>query len=146
MVSTLPKFYKVENLSSTLLGFQHSFNFFHVFFQCVHYNSSDRTVTLIATIWSNFRAPDRQKSNYQKVKCLINYFNRLLAQDDEDFNDLQGVISFHRRCLDEDERPKWESLDLPLTSCLVKADGLIENMDGTLQVDFANKFVLLIIY
>ena len=83
----------------------------------------------------------RQKSNFEKIKCLLNYFNRLLTREEEKFNDLQGVVSFHRRCLNEEERPKWESLDLPLTSCLVKASGLIEKENGALQVDFADRFV-----
>ena len=96
---------------------------------------------LFTDVHACFRAADRQKSNFEKVKCLLNYFNRLLTQEEEKFIDLQGVVSFHRRCLDEDERPKWESFDLPLTSCQVRASGLIENQDGTLQVDFANRFI-----
>ncbi len=68
----------------------------------------------------------------------MNYFERVLSDESE--VSCKGVVSFHRRCLD-DTRPQWEKIDRQMSKCHVKSHGLIENQNEMLQVDFANRFL-----
>ncbi len=52
-----------------------------------------------------------------------------------------GIVSFERRYLCDDEKPNWIESNEPLTRFTAYALGSIETANGSLQVDFANKFV-----
>lgn len=85
---------------------------------------------------SLYSSDGRKPLKIEKLKCIINYFRRVLK------NVPQGIVSFERRCLQEQEVPDWESSEKKL--CLVEVidNGLIEKEGvGLLQVDFANRFV-----
>lgn len=71
----------------------------------------------------------------EKLKCIINYFLRVLDKMPT------NIITFQRRSMDV--QVDWEdsSVKLSRTKFLVKANGRIEQGDGMLQVDFANHLV-----
>ncbi|XP_068225013.1 poly(ADP-ribose) glycohydrolase [Palaemon carinicauda] len=77
----------------------------------------------------------KEKRSLEKLKCIINYFRRVTKKRPE------GLVTFTRQYVSVSELPSWESSshhlpDLHLDSC-----GLIEEKEGLLQVDFANKFI-----
>ncbi|XP_050542073.1 poly(ADP-ribose) glycohydrolase [Daktulosphaira vitifoliae] len=75
---------------------------------------------------------------YEKLKCLINYFKRVTSSNFK-FN---GVITYSRCYLTENELPTWLKSTNLLTNLHIASDGTIEeDGDGMFQVDFANKFI-----
>ncbi|XP_075245397.1 poly(ADP-ribose) glycohydrolase-like isoform X2 [Convolutriloba macropyga] len=91
------------------------------------------------TLFSSKRA-NRVNSNFEKVRCLLNYFHRVTDSTNCEMS--SGTVSFHRRCLDLDQaRPQWEKVDKHLSQCTVKSKGFIENQQEMLQVDFANQYI-----
>ena len=71
----------------------------------------------------------------EKLKCLIHYFNRVIA------NPPTGNITFQRQCITD--LPAWDKCDnITFTKVHVTAKGTIEdNGHGMIQADFANKFL-----
>lgn len=74
----------------------------------------------------------------EKIKCLCNYFRRITGS-----NLPRGVITFSRRCFGTKEFPKWEDVTnlISESEFIVESQGTIEDATGTLQVDFANKYL-----
>ncbi|XP_037076309.1 poly(ADP-ribose) glycohydrolase-like [Pollicipes pollicipes] len=71
----------------------------------------------------------------EKLKCLMHYFHRVLEREPT------GAVTFSRRYLSEPQLPAWAGSSVPLGAMCCQSDGLIEDQEGMLQVDFANKFV-----
>ncbi|CAF0733922.1 unnamed protein product [Adineta steineri] len=71
----------------------------------------------------------------QKLKCVFHYFHRITEKMPN------GVISFRRYQLPESCVPKWTESTEPLCKIHVTKNKTIEDMDGLLQVDFANKYI-----
>lgn len=72
----------------------------------------------------------------EKLKCIFNYFRRILKETP------QGIVSFERRCLLQQEIPDWSESTTKLSQMQVLSDGLIEKEGvGMLQIDFANKYI-----
>lgn len=73
----------------------------------------------------------------QKLQCILNYFRRVCDVMP------QGVLTFTRRSLKFDQLPNWldNSKTFSNMRYYVSSDERIENADGMLQVDFANKFI-----
>jgi len=71
----------------------------------------------------------------EKLKCLIHYFNRVIATPPT------GNITFRRQCITD--LPSWDKCDnVTFTKLHITAKGTIEdNGQGMLQADFANKFI-----
>lgn len=71
----------------------------------------------------------------EKLKCIIHYFKRVLFDEMS-----KNVITFQRQFIGE---PKWEESVIPIgnTKFHIQSDGRIEDAQGMLQVDFANRFV-----
>lgn len=72
----------------------------------------------------------------QKLKCIVNYFRRVLFVEMP-----QNAITFQRQCIREG--PEWDKSDILIanTKLRIQSAGRIEEAEGMLQVDFANKFV-----
>lgn len=72
-----------------------------------------------------------------KIRCICHYFRRITRSPPS------GLITFTRRCCNPKDLPKWETLDIPITSAEmnVLSTGTIEDADGLMQVDFANKYL-----
>ncbi|CAF0977998.1 unnamed protein product [Adineta ricciae] len=71
----------------------------------------------------------------EKLKCVFNYFRRITDKMPN------GVLSFRRYRLPETCLPKWADSKEPLCKLHVTKNKTIEDMDGLLQVDFANKYI-----
>ncbi|XP_043214606.1 poly(ADP-ribose) glycohydrolase-like isoform X2 [Amphibalanus amphitrite] len=71
----------------------------------------------------------------EKLKCLLHYFHRVLRREPT------GVLTFSRRFLSPSELPDWSASEARLPALSCHSEGLIEDQLGSLQVDFANKFV-----
>jgi len=52
------------------------------------------------------------------------------------------VITFKRRELHSQHHPKWSQSTKTLAQLCVTASDKIEDIDGCLQVDFANRFIV----
>lgn len=72
-----------------------------------------------------------------KIKCLCHYFRRITRQAPS------GLVTFTRRCCNPKHLPQWSTLDVTLDTVemFVYSTGTIEDADGLLQVDFANKYL-----
>lgn len=72
----------------------------------------------------------------EKLRCILNYFNRVLSKETP-----ANTITFQRRSIAN--RFMWERSDLRFshTKLYVTSNGKIEEAEGMLQVDFANRFV-----
>lgn len=72
----------------------------------------------------------------EKLKCILNYFKRMLARDT-----LANVITFQRRQLEPTF--KWEdsTKSISRTKFHITSQSKIEDADGMLQADFANRFI-----
>jgi len=77
-------------------------------------------------------------STVQKIKCICNYFRRILVKSMS-----TGVLTFQRRYIDPESLPKWEESVLKFSSIKWHIDsyGRIEKGHGMLQMDFANRFL-----
>ncbi|UJR36597.1 hypothetical protein I4U23_029317 [Adineta vaga] len=71
----------------------------------------------------------------EKLKCVFNYFRRITEKIPI------GVLSFRRYQLPESCVPKWTESKEPLCKIHITKNKTIEDMDGLLQVDFANKYI-----
>ncbi|XP_022093463.1 uncharacterized protein LOC110980795 isoform X2 [Acanthaster planci] len=84
-----------------------------------------------------------KNSQAAKLRCILNYFDRLADVDME--RDLTGQISYIRQVLGEGEAMSLEGwLDSKVKLCplTIKHKGLIEDAGShALQVDFANRFL-----
>lgn len=81
------------------------------------------------------------QSQPQKCACLLSYFDVALRSEVEWTNEF---ISFERNVLSDssgiDDPDYWASCGMQLTDAR-QADGLIEDVAGALQADFANEFI-----
>lgn len=77
----------------------------------------------------------KEKRSLEKLKCLINYFRRVTKKRPE------GLVTFTRQYISVSELPSWESSSHHLPDLHLDSSGLIEEKEGLLQVDFANKFI-----
>lgn len=75
--------------------------------------------------------------NVEKIKCLMNYFGRVMKYDKHKLN----LVTFYRRSIDKKKMPNWNLSDHTLTNLEICSTKKIEDHDYTLQVDFANSFV-----
>ncbi|GAB6028370.1 hypothetical protein CHUAL_002538 [Chamberlinius hualienensis] len=69
----------------------------------------------------------------EKLKCFINYFHRVLSKDP------CGTISFTRRSIAH--FPSWKNCSEQLSNLYISSQGLIDDCNGMLQMDFANKYL-----
>lgn len=78
---------------------------------------------------------DGGQKNIEKIKCIINYFRRVCKRMP------QGVLTFQRNC--EYDFPTWKSDTRTFTNIKyhVSSNERIEDAQGMLQVDFANRFI-----
>ncbi|CAL4065748.1 unnamed protein product, partial [Meganyctiphanes norvegica] len=70
-----------------------------------------------------------------KLKCVINYFRRITVKPPV------GCVTFTRQFMYGELLPQWTLSSQPLPRLHVDSEGLIEETQGFLQVDFANKFL-----
>lgn len=72
----------------------------------------------------------------EKLKCIANYFERVLSNEMP-----SNVITFQRHCIQPPS--DWEASDEKISTIklFISSNGTIEEARGTLQVDFANRFV-----
>ena len=90
---------------------------------------------LISLFWGS---QDTSFVKCEKLKCLVNYFNRV----NEDFDHFAGVITFERRVLSNMIRPDWRNSDKKLTHLKVESTGTIDqDGKGFSQVDFASSSI-----
>ncbi|GMT25982.1 hypothetical protein PFISCL1PPCAC_17279, partial [Pristionchus fissidentatus] len=73
----------------------------------------------------------------QKLKFILAYFKQVYEKMPT------GTLTYSRQAWDSanDERRGYDKWDDPLSDLLVTDEGLIEEMDGCLQVDFANQYI-----
>ncbi len=78
----------------------------------------------------------RRASNPEKVKCILNYFDRMAKRKDGDAT----LVTFERRALTN--FPRWDASKVTLSDLVATPEGSIEDHGrGMLQVDFANSLV-----
>lgn len=82
-------------------------------------------------------------SQISKFKCLMYYFERIYhAEEIEDKDFLSMHITVTRKTMDlKQDDTSWAECTKPLSSFQSLAEGLIEDADGHLQVDFANEYI-----
>ncbi|KAK6618130.1 hypothetical protein RUM44_002576 [Polyplax serrata] len=73
--------------------------------------------------------------NLEKIKCIINYFSRIHKKQP------MGYLSFHRLCIPDRKFPRWDRTTAELSYLKVDSTEKIEDQDGYLQVDFANRYI-----
>uniref|UniRef100_A0A8D9EJI1 poly(ADP-ribose) glycohydrolase n=1 Tax=Cacopsylla melanoneura TaxID=428564 RepID=A0A8D9EJI1_9HEMI len=71
----------------------------------------------------------------EKLKCLLNYFVRVTTSEPK------GLVTYSRRYIPVNHLPQWSTSRCQLPELFISSEGMIENQQGLLQVDFANKFV-----
>ncbi|XP_068632531.1 poly(ADP-ribose) glycohydrolase-like [Battus philenor] len=73
----------------------------------------------------------------EKLKCLCHYFRRVCIEVPV------GVVTFSRRSVAPRRLPDWEESSRPTAGLPLHIDptGTIEDADGLIQVDFANKYL-----
>ncbi|CAL8092493.1 unnamed protein product [Orchesella dallaii] len=71
----------------------------------------------------------------EKLKCILEYFCQMRDSN----HDKNTVISFERRCVTE--HVQWKESNAKLCPVVVKRKSGIEDAEGMLQVDFANKVI-----
>ncbi|KAL1459238.1 hypothetical protein WDU94_011244 [Cyamophila willieti] len=69
----------------------------------------------------------------EKLKCLLNYFMRVTTTEPT------GLVTYSRRYVPFTQLPQWSSSHSQLPDLFISSEGMIENQQGLLQVDFANK-------
>ncbi|KAK7068881.1 hypothetical protein SK128_013592 [Halocaridina rubra] len=77
----------------------------------------------------------KEQRSLEKLKCLINYFRRVTK------NRPDGLVTFTRQHVSYSELPSWEESSHHIPELHISSTGLIEEMQGLLQVDFANKYI-----
>lgn len=113
--------------------------FFHLLPPSSRHGSRFQHLSLLAILEDGFF-----QSQQSKCLCLIGYFDRLLKaerEDDEDF--MKRCISIERKVLEREFFLKeyWMKSETLLGSFEIHSNGVIEECDGSLQVDFANEFI-----
>jgi len=83
----------------------------------------------------NAKTPGLSQRRIEKLKCLLHYFRRVLEKPPT------GALTFTRRYIAETALPKWAEATQKLKDFACDSEGYIEDQEGMLQVDFANKFV-----
>ncbi|CAH2075967.1 unnamed protein product, partial [Iphiclides podalirius] len=73
----------------------------------------------------------------EKLKCICYYFRRVCMEVPA------GVVTFERRSVPPRLLPKWAESERPLAAAPLHIDArnTIEEADGLIQVDFANKYL-----
>ncbi|CAI2366239.1 unnamed protein product [Moneuplotes crassus] len=84
---------------------------------------------------------DKSKLGLEKLKFYYNYFNSQCSMPED-----ERYISFERKFIseldyDNLENDVWSNSDTTLTSVFFDEKGRIEEDEGSLMVDFANKFI-----
>ncbi|XP_046631255.1 poly(ADP-ribose) glycohydrolase-like [Daphnia pulicaria] len=83
-----------------------------------------------------FENKSRSAAVYEKLKCLLNYFDRVITKEPS------GVVTFTRQVVRDSEFPNWETASETFGGFHVSSEGTIEKEGiGLLQMDFANKFL-----
>ena len=82
-------------------------------------------------------------SQISKFKCLMCYFRRIYQAEKTGDNDFLSMhITVTRKTMDlEQDDTSWAECTQHLTSFHSLAEGLIENADGCLQVDFSKEYI-----
>lgn len=68
-----------------------------------------------------------------KLRCLVTYFSAIMESEP------YGRLVFERRVVQS--APKFAEIKQPMCELVLQADGTIEDAQGMLQADFANKFI-----
>ena len=91
---------------------------------------------------------DKDKIYIQKFKFLMNYFELFRLEEieqKESMNEYRKIsferISFSKERVHELNDEYWANNDLPLCSVKIMDDSLVEDNEGTLMVDFANRYI-----
>lgn len=84
--------------------------------------------------YSNSVSDDKK---VEKIKCLINYFVRVMKYDKYKIN----LVTFIRKCIPQNKMPRWNMEAEKLAYLTVNSNVNIEDQEYTLQVDFANYLV-----
>ncbi|XP_028167884.1 poly(ADP-ribose) glycohydrolase-like isoform X1 [Ostrinia furnacalis] len=73
----------------------------------------------------------------EKLKCICHYFRRVCTKVPS------GVVTYSRRTVPPDRCPAWAASQRSLAALPLHVDShtTIEDADGLIQVDFANKFL-----
>ncbi|CAF2384525.1 unnamed protein product [Rotaria sp. Silwood2] len=72
----------------------------------------------------------------QKLKCILHYFQRVTEKMPN------GVITIQRIAFPEHVSPQWSDLNTDLCDLHLTTDKKIEDINGVLQIDFANKYIV----
>lgn len=86
--------------------------------------------------FSNLYRSDVEKAT-QKLYCIIKYFESIFSEAPK------GVLTFTRKSLKADQFPNWSHNTKTFSNMkyYISSREAIEDADGMLQVDFANRFV-----
>ena len=112
----------------------------HMFFCTLHKQNSTQ-LRGDCNFTNLFRDSKKNKVKLEKIRCVYNYFRRIQANEPRD-----EIISFERLVL----KPKiqgtlnlvfWQKSQRPLKRCIIKNQGSIEDEEGSIQVDFANRMI-----
>ncbi|CAF1246391.1 unnamed protein product [Rotaria sordida] len=71
----------------------------------------------------------------EKLKCILHYFRRVTQKMPN------GVITIQRFALSKHRFPQWSDLQTGLCDLHLTTGKRIEDINGALQVDFANKYI-----
>ncbi|CAF3767930.1 unnamed protein product [Rotaria sordida] len=71
----------------------------------------------------------------EKLKCILHYFRRVTQKMPN------GVITIQRFALSKHRFPQWSDLQTGLCDLHLTTGKKIEDINGALQVDFANKYI-----
>lgn len=83
---------------------------------------------------------ERSAIKAEKIKCVLEYFLHVSSKI-ENKQEMDSLISFERRCLPSAFQPDWAKSNQTLCEISASTDGVIEDAEGHLQVDFANKYI-----
>merc|ERR1711988_790741 len=78
-------------------------------------------------------------SNLAKIKCLLNYFERVKERHEIGFD--WGNVTFERRSVLDSDIPDWLKSKQKIDIDINFEDVPIESCSSSLQADFANKFI-----
>lgn len=73
----------------------------------------------------------------EKLAFILNYFTKI----SECGGSRPGCVTFTRRTLQMSDIPDWKNSNIRLSLMSVLDEGLIEDKENTLHVDFANKYI-----
>lgn len=72
-----------------------------------------------------------------KLRCFIDYFAQLAQRGGAG----PGSVTYIRRMVPSRDVPRWDESGVKLSSFVLHNSGSIEDAEGALQVDFANKYL-----